>query len=118
VAPRSRHLHAYWPLRHPLAVDELEDANRRLAYALGADVGAVTNAAAILRPPGTLNFKDDVPVPVRPANELWIRLSRIMPTLSPELLAPTTAMRCGANRRSRLRTLMPESTLPSSRRPR
>jgi hypothetical protein len=32
-------------------------ANRRLAYALGADVGAVTSAAAILRPPGTHNFK-------------------------------------------------------------
>ena len=44
--------HAYWPLLAPAAVDELAAANRRLAHALGADDGAVTNAAAILRPPG------------------------------------------------------------------
>jgi hypothetical protein len=48
-----------------IGVGELEHANRRLAHALGADAGAVTNAAAILRPPGTLNFKTEPPAVVR-----------------------------------------------------
>src|SRR4051794_12132173 len=43
------HRHAYWLLRRPLALADLERANRRLAIALGADAGAVTNAATILR---------------------------------------------------------------------
>ena len=59
------HAHAYWPLRDAVGVDELEHANRRLAHAVGADAGAVTNAAAILRPPGTLNFKTQPPARVR-----------------------------------------------------
>jgi hypothetical protein len=39
--------HAYWPLTEPLARDELERANRRLAHALGADL-ASADAARIL----------------------------------------------------------------------
>ena len=57
VAPAIRiasgspgHLHAYWPLQQPIGVLEAEAANRRLAAELGADGGAVTNAATILRP--------------------------------------------------------------------
>lgn len=42
------HAHAYWPLIEPLARDELECANRRLAHALGADP-ASADAARILR---------------------------------------------------------------------
>src|SRR4051812_24748750 len=55
--------HAYWPLSAPLGRDELERANRRLAYALGADP-ASADAARILRVPGTLSHKHEPPVPV------------------------------------------------------
>src|SRR4051812_21633318 len=55
--------HAYWPLRSPLGRDELERANRRLAYALGADP-ASADAARILRLPGTFSHKHRPPVPV------------------------------------------------------
>lgn len=55
--------HAYWALWPPVGPDEVERANRRLAEALGADPRA-TDAARILRPPQTFNFKGDEPVPV------------------------------------------------------
>jgi CHC2 zinc finger len=55
--------HAYWPLTEPLAADEIERANRRLAHALGADV-ASADAARILRVPGTFSHKHQSPVPV------------------------------------------------------
>jgi hypothetical protein len=55
--------HAYWPLIEPLARDEFECANRRLAYALGADP-ASADAARILRIPGTLSHKHDPPTAV------------------------------------------------------
>lgn len=49
-------LHGYWPLRRPLGPAEAKRANRRLALALGADMGA-TDAARIMRPAGSLSFK-------------------------------------------------------------
>ena len=55
--------HAYWPLRESLTPREAEAANTRLALALGADPAA-TDAARILRPPHTRNFKHDPPAPV------------------------------------------------------
>src|SRR4051812_3572845 len=55
--------HAYWPLSDPLARDEVERANRRLAHALGADA-ASADAARILRVPGTLSHKHAPPTPV------------------------------------------------------
>jgi hypothetical protein len=58
------HLQAYWTLDRRCDVDELERLNRRLAYALAGDPGC-TDAARILRPPGTLNHKHDPPLPVR-----------------------------------------------------
>ena len=58
-----RCLHAYWSLWPPVGPDEAEAANRRIAHALGADMQA-TDAARILRPPGTFNFKTDTPKPV------------------------------------------------------
>jgi len=60
----SGHLHAYWPLQQPIGVLEAEAANRRLAAELGADGGAVTNAATILRSPGTNSHKTTPPRPV------------------------------------------------------
>jgi hypothetical protein len=55
--------HAYWPLVEPLAADEVERANRRLAHALGADA-ASADAARILRVPATYSYKQTPPVPV------------------------------------------------------
>ena len=55
--------HAYWPLDRPLGSDELERANRRLAYALGADPVSA-DAARILRVPGTLSHKHQPPTAV------------------------------------------------------
>jgi hypothetical protein len=59
-----RNAHAYWALTRCLAVDELEDANRRIAVALGAD-SKCADAARILRVPDTLSFKHQPPRPVR-----------------------------------------------------
>jgi hypothetical protein len=64
VRSSARGLHAYWPLQRSLPADELERVNRRLAHALGACQSAVTGAAAVLRPPATLNYKYDPPAPV------------------------------------------------------
>jgi hypothetical protein len=64
VRTSARGLHAYWPLERPLAAGELERANRRLARALQACESAVTNAAALLRPPATINWKYDPPAAV------------------------------------------------------
>jgi hypothetical protein len=58
------HAHAYWPLSTPVAIADGELANRRIAATIGACMSAVTNAATILRPPGTYSFKTDPPTPV------------------------------------------------------
>src|SRR4051794_3654564 len=55
--------HAYWPLTEPLARDEVERANRRLAQAPGADPAAA-DAARILRVPGTRSWKPQPPTAV------------------------------------------------------
>jgi hypothetical protein len=55
--------HAYWSLFPPASPDEAERANKKLIAALGADARAY-DAARILRPPGTFNFKDGTPKPV------------------------------------------------------
>lgn len=57
------HAHAYWTLPTPVAVTELERANRMLAHHLGGDL-ASTDAARILRPPATWNHKRSPPAPV------------------------------------------------------
>ncbi len=57
------HAHAYWQLTNPLNIRELEDANRRLAQQLGADVKCA-DATRILRIPGTWNHKRHRPTPV------------------------------------------------------
>jgi len=64
VRTSARGVHVYWPLAQPLPPAELEGANRRLAHALGACLSAVTNAAAVLRPPATTNWKYEPPAPV------------------------------------------------------
>jgi len=63
VASSQDHAHAYWTLTEPMPVDQLQHANRRLARALGADERCA-DAARILRPPDTLNFKHSPPTRV------------------------------------------------------
>ena len=48
--------HAYWLLSGSASLEDIEQANRLLALALGADARAC-DAARILRPPGTANWK-------------------------------------------------------------
>jgi len=57
------HAHAYFTLSAPVTLPELEQANRRLAHALGGDLASV-DAARILRPPSSWNHKHSPPVPV------------------------------------------------------
>lgn len=52
--------HAYWLLADTVSCDLAESANRRLAAQLHSD-SAATDAARILRPPSTWNFKYDPP---------------------------------------------------------
>lgn len=56
-------VHAYWALEAPIPARYVEQANRRLALAVGADQRA-TDAARILRCPGTRNFKHEPPTHV------------------------------------------------------
>lgn len=58
------HLHVYWALDTSIGVDELESANRRLTHLLDGDP-VCTDAARILRPAGTLNYKHQPPQPVQ-----------------------------------------------------
>jgi hypothetical protein len=57
------HAHAYWVLNRALSPEHAVRATRRLAHTLGADPRA-TDAARILRVPGTLNHKHAPPAPV------------------------------------------------------
>ncbi len=101
----AEHRHAYWTLQGPLSTDQATTANRRLAHALGADGGAVTTAAAILRPPGTQNFKHQPPTPVIAKSlQPWRRVSahtlvdeladppaQPPPAVTPQLVSPARA---------------------------
>jgi hypothetical protein len=68
ASQEHKHAHAYWALTRCLSIKELESTNRRLATALGADPKCA-DAARILRPPGTSNFKEDPPRPVELAED-------------------------------------------------
>jgi CHC2 zinc finger/RepB DNA-primase from phage plasmid len=54
------HLHLYWALRELASPAVIEHANRRLAYALGADRTSV-DIGRVLRPPETMSFKSRPP---------------------------------------------------------
>ena len=53
----------YWFLRDPVDLDRIEQTNRRVAAAIGADLQS-TDAARILRPAGSMNRKHSPPRPV------------------------------------------------------
>ena len=57
------HAHAYWQLQQAVDLDELEQANRRLADHLDGDLACI-DAARILRPPTSMNWKHTPPTPV------------------------------------------------------
>lgn len=57
------HLHIYWFLREAVDPQTGERLNRELAERFGGDV-AVAHAAAMMRLPGTYNFKGESPVKV------------------------------------------------------
>jgi hypothetical protein len=57
------HAHAYWILNRALSPEHAVRATRRLAHTLGADPRA-TDAARVLRVPGTMNHKHAPPSPV------------------------------------------------------
>ena len=56
--------HAYWVLRDAVGLDIIELLNRRLALELGADARC-SDAARILRPAGSANWKSGRPTAVR-----------------------------------------------------
>lgn len=56
-------IHAYWLLVDCAEITSIEQGNRRLAYALGADM-ACTDGARIIRPPSSLNWKHHPPAAV------------------------------------------------------
>jgi hypothetical protein len=94
--------HAYWPLTQPLARNEVERANRRLALALGADP-ASADAARILRVPSTLSHKHDPPTVVeairldtdRRLNVADVIGSLPDPPALPRASAASSVQRCG-----------------------
>jgi RepB DNA-primase from phage plasmid/CHC2 zinc finger len=63
ISSSPGHLHLYWQLQQPVGLDELEQANRRLAHHLGGDLASV-DAARILRPPTSRNRKRTPPTRV------------------------------------------------------
>jgi DNA primase RepB-like protein/CHC2-type zinc finger protein len=60
----AQNRHAYWFLRDAVGLDVVEQLNRRLALALGADARC-SDAARILRPAGSTNRKSGRAVAVR-----------------------------------------------------
>lgn len=61
------HLHAYWFLEEPIKPEAAEALNRALVAALDGDRQAV-DAGRIMRPPDTINHKNDPATEVRLAN--------------------------------------------------
>jgi CHC2 zinc finger len=87
----GEHRHAYWTLTGPIDAATATAGNRRIVHALGADVGAVTTAATILRPPHTRNFKHDPPAAVvaeRLQPERRVSPTRLLQGLSDPPLPP------------------------------
>jgi hypothetical protein len=121
VIRSGRGLHAYWPLAAPLPPEPLERANRRVAHRLGGCQSAVTNAAAILRPPTTANFKYEPPAPVvlaRFTGERFAAREVARSGLAWRTIAPRAAtLRLPTSRVGTMRSLAASLTLKRSRSP-
>lgn len=66
-------LHAYWLLRDPVPIAEIECLNRRLALAVSGDVRTI-DAPRVMRPPGVWNHKT---APARPSALAAFRPDRV-----------------------------------------
>ena len=92
--------HAYWMMRDTLEAAECEEANRRLAAYLGADMQA-TDAARIMRPPGTFNHKHTPPALVA-VHQIDLELGCYsLEEIACELPEPATASSASSRRRTR-----------------
>ena len=108
------HLHAYWQLTRPVRSEVLEDANRRLAHALGGDP-VCFDAGRILRPPGTLNHKHQPPRAVRLQDHQPLLRHRLKALLAelPELPAAPPATEPSPTRRDdALLSIAPDVYVP------
>lgn len=96
---------AWWPLAQWIAPEHAERLNRKLAHALGSDMRA-TDAARILRPPGTLNHKHDPPRPVECVANVpgFVTLAAICTLPDPPQETTRRAVRPAAGKRSEGRT--------------
>jgi hypothetical protein len=105
------HLHAYWRLTAGVPPLVIERANRRLAWALGADMVS-TDAARILRPPQTVNHGRGG-APVRLLGDVGepVRIGELIGgLLDPPLSRPPRA-RARRPSRDRLLAIEPERYL-------
>jgi hypothetical protein len=85
--------HAYWKLKHPVAVDDAAEVMKGIADELQSD--HVQNPGRILRLPGTHNYKTDPPHEVRLlwASDKVYRLSLFERFLKPLIYIPTNLPR-------------------------
>lgn len=107
----SQSCHAYWLLDAPVAIDVVEDLNRRLAEEIGADVRSA-DGARILRPPSTLNMKHDPPRPVvleRAPSGCRYGLGELAETVPPLPAPPKPVTRTESPASDPLRGIAPET---------
>jgi hypothetical protein len=109
------HAHAYWQLQQPVNLDELEQTNRRLAIRLGGDLASV-DAARILRPPTSMNWKRTPPTPVEllvlePARRYQLdELTAGLADPSPHRRSTTSASRAATNQLDQQLLSIPAAT--------
>lgn len=109
------HAHAYWQLQQSVDLDELEQANRRLAIRLGGDLASV-DATRILRPPTSWNWKRTPPTRVElivlePGR--YYQLAELTTGLadpSPHRRSTTSARRAASSRLDQLLLAIPAAT--------
>jgi hypothetical protein len=78
-------VHCYWVLKEPAEKSDtsaIEDVNKRIAVALGGDLAA-TDAARIMRVPGTINHKYPAPCEVAQINDFEYTLEDFLEILPP-----------------------------------
>ena len=115
ISSSPGHLHLYWQLHEPVDLDELEQANRRLAHHLGGDLASV-DASRILRPPASWNRKRTSPTPVellglQPARRYQLEeLTADLTDPSPRPRSTSPASRAATSDLDRLLLAIPAAT--------